>query len=928
MGILNSPEKFAEKAKTSAAPMTSSQAELYYKSYDRLRVANEFFFPRRHHVLIDRIKPIAEATYKVLPKIPARNFEVVNVDRILSSDLTTVVSYAKYEGMNEAKIREIVGNVIGGRFITFWEQKDSGISISDDQKFNAYDRQKQLDIIIDEVNRHGFQTVDNFYEKYPTFHKKIEEAAVVDDLNAIQHEAENDLSYSKEDRFLLDRIRKDLKAKTRYLKTAGASEVAATKEEKSKEYYEAFESALAYLRYCYPEEELSRLTSLAESTLRQIARTRDTLEFTKMFTPSRKLAELFWPIRLGREIHGLEKLGLSPEMVRKYLNRIYDKRLRSESAGYWFETSSKDLPRYTLQPKIALIETIKSTLEAHHSYFSKSDQPVRLMIIINDNTFLKVALKPGATNNDIVQALKNADVDRQPMNALQKYEIKSQSYKPTKKSKEYREFYKQEEHPKVRLLGKSHELPWTHQVDGDYIVRLTTQSRHMTGNKNSPFSLFAVNSHKALIDVDLNSPNRFEFSVKLSHRYSDGKSARPFFRHIYNGLVTKHNAPGEATIPQLGFVDDIPPIAPEKEIFPSLPLFEGNASAEYRDSYAKMKLQKPDLSLSPNVMRAATIALANGVNDMHVLVAAKANPQTSGPYDNVQPVILSLHPIRKVYEEYKRNTDMEFTPSQVEQVVDWIKKYNEAENYAKKGLSTAAVLAAPTGRFEEVISKTSELIHKGTRLLKRSSGMFSPLPDLDLRNEFDNTAFYTASGDTYDLEIDLSKPKKSVGTIGYNQTTVEKTTPKGKDQIFYAVRKTPSQAQAAFRDFIANDLIHGSNREKRIKKTTDLMTKLVRNWEKLTIGQITLKRYVAELEQSYEKLRKDSYCGLDNLELVGIKDGLGLQRQLNLVLRKDAADTIAQQKLDHEKKMLYGFFEAINIQYRPVENVAALPLAV
>lgn len=913
--MIRSPEtrRVHEKPAAAVSPMTARQAELLYKSYEKMRGANEYFFPHHRRALIDHVTPLAEDIYRTVEKTQPRNFEVINVDHILNSKLPEVVAYAKFESLSDEKIREVVANVVADRLVNIAYFKNSGISLTDDPNFASYDREKKLQLIIGEVKKHDFHVVDNFYEKFPAYFEKIGKAATVDDLNAIQYQAESELNYSKEDRVLLGRIKRDLKERSRDIRTSAKAEVVATREEKSREFYEAFESALTYLRYCYPEEELGRLAAVAEGTIRRIAHTRDSLEFTKIFTPSRRLAELFWPIRLGRKINGLEKLGLSQEMVKKYLERIFDRKLRSEAAGYWFETSSRELPRYNLNPKLALIETVKSTLEAHHLYFSRSDLPVKMMIMVNDNAFIRLNLSPDATVQDIVMALARAKMEQPKLTSRQLYELKRESYKPDKRSKQYRKFYQHRDAYRIKLFGKRHSLPFTHQVDGDYIIRLTTASRHHTVEKNSPFSLFAVNSHRALIDIDLNSPKGFEFSVKLAHRYSDGRSAKPFFKHIYEKLEARHENSGELTLPRMDFIDQVEEVTQPKEVFPSLPIFEGNASSEYRDAYEKFKLEKANLTISPNAMRAAAISLANGVYDMHVLTAARVNPQTSGPYDNVQPVIFSLHPIRRLYEQYKRDPEMTFTAEQLRQVTTWVKKYNEAEGYAKKGLSTAAVLAAPTGRAEDFVAKISEFLHKGTRLLKHSSGMFSPLPELTPQERFENIAFYTASGDTYELEVDLNSPKTSCGTIGYSQSTVMEPVIK-RDQVFYSVRKTPSQAQAAFRRFIEEDLVHGPHKERLVKSTAKTLTHLIDSWEKLIIGRMSLEDYIYELERTLEKLKKDSVCGARNLTLAGITSTASLQQTLNMVLKRDARETIDGEKLGHEKGNLYGFFNAVNQQ--------------
>jgi hypothetical protein len=320
-------------------------------------------------------------------------------------------------------------------------------------------------------------------------------------------------------------------------------------------------------------------------------------------------------------------------------------------------------------------------------------------------------------------------------------------------------------------------------------------------------------------------------------------------------------------------------------------------------------------TLSPNIIRTAVLGFANNVFDSHVLFAAKVNPQTAGPYDNIQPVILSLHPIKEIYRKYRSNPDVVLSPEEIQTVKIWIKRTNEAVENAKKGLSTAAVLAAPLGRVEDLMTGLTEVLHKGTNLVKRSSGMFSPLPETKPQPEFDDTTFFTAVGDTYEHRADLNNPKNSIGTIGYNHTFKEYEYDR-KDQIIYAIRKTPFQAVAGFKQFLETELFSGvfSNKKNRLFNANNIVTKLIESWENLIIGRINLDDYLDRLEDTYKRLGKESACGIKALKSAGITSPALLQRQLNLVLKHDASSTINRDRLDPEKTAFYGFLNKINQQ--------------
>jgi len=910
----------AEVRKRAGRPSPSRLNDVIHQCYMRMEEANKHFFPDQKERIMDYSRPIAQEVYEKLKKTQASNFEIVEVEDILDMSAQTIISFAKYEGFEEADINRILNGVVAGRLMNFDYIKNTGKSLTDDPNYSTYERTKKVELIVKEINQHGFIAVDNFYMKYPSFYDLITEAKTLADLHTIGLKAENDLRYTKEDHLILKKIRQNIRERSAILKKEAKSEVAMTKEQKAETYRQAFESALNYLRYVCPEEDIGKLVGFAEATVRMISKTRDALEFTRIFGSSHQLAELFWPIRLGRKIRGAEKLGLTKAMVEKYAKNIADRRLRTEAAGYWFERKTREMPRFEITPELTLIETIKSTLEAHELHFEHNQEPVNLMILVNDNTTLKFKLPPRATIQDIVQAIRVAEKKEHNLNLKDRYELKRESYKVGKKSKAYQEFYGQEENYEINLFGQRLLIPGiTHPVEGDYIIRITTEGKRATQDKNSPFNLFAVNAHKALVDIDLNTQG-LDFSVKFAHHYSDAKSTKPFFRHIYNRLKKVHDHYEELTLPQMPFLRAIPEIKQDKDVLVALPIFEATTAQTYDDTYEKFVFDPGGgnkLSVSPNIIRTAVLDLANDVNDSHVLLAAKVNPQTAGPYNNIQPVILSLHPIKSIYEEYKKDPTRLFAEKELQQVIIWIEKTNQAIDYAKKGLSTAAVLAAPLGRLENPITKITKVLHKGTNLLKSASGMFSPLPDLVPQEQLDDTAFYTATGDVYEKRADLNKPDSSIGTIGYNHTYIDDGSQR-KNQIHYAIRKTPYQAQLGFKKFIETELLRGviPHKDKKRVNTNKIITRLIVQWENLIIGKVSLESYILFLEDTYEKLGKNNACGFKAMYDVGINSAADLQRQLNLVLRRDAAETIDRNRLDTEKKRFYGFLDRINQQLK------------
>jgi len=924
MAITLTPERIArEPVVSTRQQLTARQANLLNSSHKKLIEANEYFFPNKLHEIEKHVDKITKKTFSSFKEVTAKNIDVLEPD-VLNSSIENVISVAKYEGLDESQIFMVLEGVLAERLVDFSMFKNGGLSFTESANFSTLSRDKKLKEIIKEVDKHGFDVVDNFYKIYPKYYEKIGVADTIFDLEAVSKEAEKDLGENKRDHAILNKVRSDIKIKIKSLRLLSKENIAKTKEEETKEFYDALEFNLDYLRYCSPKEAIGKLSALAENYIRQLSKVRDSLEFTKILASSSKLAKLFWSIRLKRNIIGLEKLGLSKKLVERYLKNISDEILLTEAAGYWFEKSTTLLPRYTYSPELALVETIKGTLEAHRSVFSKSSQPVKIMLLINDQTTLKLDISPEASVQDIVQIIKNGQINQNKLDMKSKYELKKESYKVGKKNKDYQKFYQQEDNYKVKFFGKTHNLPFTHQVDGDYIIRLTTQSKRPTVDKNSPFSLFAVNSHKALIDIDLNNEikenggrkmSALGFAVKLAHHHSDGKSARPFYEHIFDRLQTKHDDPDKVTLPQIAFLHDVPEIAQHKDEVSSLPIFEADEYSTYSDHYDKFVAgNDKEKTVSPNVLRSTVLSLVNGAPDAHVLTAAKVNPQVSGPFDNVQPVLLSLHPIKKLYEEFKANPSKEFTPEEINQVFTWIKLTKKAEDYGKKGLSTAAVLAAPTGSQQKQISEISAALHKGTALLTRSSGMFSPLPNLNPGEFLDDTIFFTAKSKVYKRKINLDTSTNSLGVIGYTQSTV-KSGNRRIDHITYAIRKTPDQAQPAFKKFVSDGLLAKGGSEKKLKATSKIINSLLINWDKLIVGSMSLNDYIYHLEKAYNQLKKESVCGEVNLYASGIVSSFTLQKKLNEVLKQDAKNTISAERLLAEKSFFYGFLNRVNEQY-------------
>lgn len=909
--------------------LSPTQVEILHHTHRKLVGASEYFTAGNLGRLKVEIAPTVIDSFEKIEKEAKGKIPLADYAKVSESgSLADIVSYSFKEGFDRDQTADVLMGVVSDRFRKISGLRDREISIAPDNNFSLLKPEAKLQDIIAECKKFKLDFVDNFYRKYPPYFERIRDATNVDTLTLLRLKFEKDLKSTPQDQYVRDRLTAVAEAKIKGFKDAAQAKLrfkeVQSRKEKSDEYYKALESALSYLRYCYPNEEIGKLATVAEVTIKQIAKARDRLsEVTDLFAASHQLAELFWPIRLGRKIMDPVSLGLNKNTIERFSSSIFDNRLRTESAAFWFEKQTRLMPSYELYPNLVLVRSIESLLASHAKLHGSKggDRPVRIMVLVNDNTSLKLTLSSKSTYHEIVSALQKTHIQNADLSLKQKYVLKRESYKPKNRSKEYREFYEHKEKRKLKLLGKEFKLPIEKQVEGDYVVRLTTHSRKSTESKNSPYSLFSVDSHKALVDIDLNHGRGIDISMKLAHRHFDGRMAKPFFTNFYSLLESSHEKDmrEQMTQPHLELISQAKPIRQDDRVISNAPLFETNASVRYSENYPKFKMNGSEKqSISPNVMRAATLSLANGADDAHVLVAANTPAHTEGPHDNVQPVIVSLHPIKKLYNAYKlahaQGREMVFKREEVFEVLNWVKKTNEAVEYAKMGLSAPAVLAAPTGHAEKIVYEVSKPLHRGVTLLKESSGMFSPLPDLSVKPEFDDIIFYTAVGDTYGKKADLLKPHANTGTIGYSQSMKEEG---GRQaiQAFYSIRKTPQQAQAAFSKFVTEELlVYDKKKEAKEKKALKALNSLILDWESMILGKLTLEDYDESLLYAFKQLNKDSVCGYRNLESMGITNYQSLQGRLNLVLARDARDTIDVKKLEKEKAILYGFLTAVNQQ--------------
>jgi hypothetical protein len=265
-------------------------------------------------------------------------------------------------------------------------------------------------------------------------------------------------------------------------------------------------------------------------------------------------------------------------------------------------------------------------------------------------------------------------------------------------------------------------------------------------------------------------------------------------------------------------------------------------------------------------------------------------------------VIVSFLPIKDIYEKFRNNGTI--TVEEKSKVSEWLKKVQRAQDLGKKGLSTAAVLSAPTGTFEGPLSKFAEIFHKAIELLKNSQGMFSPLPNLKPGKRLENIIFHTAKSDVYSLKVSLEHPTPSMGIVGYSQSQLDHLAVKDFEASF-SVRKCPSQCQRSFSHWIntnINSYVKKNNQKARIYRK---FNHLIESWDKLILGRISYKKYQTILEKVFYLVK--SSLREEEFKALGIENSSNFQRILNKIMIDDAKQTVKTDKILIETGNFFNF---------------------
>lgn len=782
--------------------------------------------------------------------------------------------------------------------------------------------------ILMEMNRFGIDTIQNYYQG-------TGELALAKNENQLRATFEKWNKSISNDR-VLAYFQKYTQQKLQRLR-ADAKQQPASEKKRAGTFFRKFEETWNYVvDYATPDAMKSPLSNIPKSVLTGLYKSRENASsFTKRMSDSERLRKWFWQLRLGRNVKQYIEEDASKTQkdtdFKRYQESMVDKMLHTEAAGYDCLTGIESNER-SLSNSGVIQKTIESLMSYEKSANRKQKEMTNFTIFLGENSYAKIAIPTiyrdkNYLNEQIKLALEHANVQKINLSARMRAELKYMGYS-TKRAKDetYRKYF-----------------GYDNQLVGDYIIQI--KDAHSGEAKNDeylPQSMFAVDSHKAAVLVDMrrsppvNGKYFDKIHIKYNHKAFDGLPAKKHFTHVVTDLETSKTEPLHIdAFDDRTNTDSTPQFDTNK--YPSV---DGRATLVDNGVYKKISIKSKegkDIVVSPTLVRSLVLAMANDVDYFHVLYAqdlAKADNEkreylemNKDFYSDVQAAVVSFNHFKEVYREWesiknktplpqKRLTFNELiqqvgkgknekeTSSPTQQISEWTGNVSKTIERAKNGDSDAAVFAAIPGSHESLLYKVGLAFNEGAKLLRNSQGMISPMPDTQATLNR-NIVFYTAQSDAYNPNtINLAKPEKNLGVVGYSQEGK-------KGNAFYSVRKFPGQAQVEFHDVVVNDLLKDDKSPTHAHHTLKEFTKVVKAWDSLYRGKVSLSDYIMVRDRAYETLKNWDICGEKNLTARGIRDINGFQDYLNRTLEGSAKSTLNKEKIDLARQNFYEFFQTI-----------------
>lgn len=868
-----------EQQRSTENPSTASQnnnliISLLHQSYQYQQIFNQEFqikesqTPQSDKPLSRLITYLETITPESSSKPP---FKPSSIEDYYHLPPSLFISYLETLSLPPEKKQSIIEGWLCHRLLEVKGLKIQELSFSD-KKIHYLKKPNQLTAILKEIQEIGsLEDWDTFYR----FAQNLSEISDLQELDNFDKNLETQkklLSQSEENQEkLYQRLIQLSQRKRQFL----SPQPLKTEQDKTqpnpkeliRKYKEQLEQALSYLEWAYHTK--SRLKTLPEFIIRLLQEYRN-LRFTP--TPETyRLTELFWALRLNRQIDLSRFPPLIAKITERFFKTILDEALQTEQAGFWLERnlqipllsvllSDRDTNKQLENRKKAISPIIESLVPLIQSLPNFQNREVIYINVNFDDLHiykLKIDLKSDKLSDQIKAQIEEAL--SQPINLSQDpYQVftlrqQAYDYEPIdKKSKDFRESFA---HQRERKILGFLPTPFSETINDDFIIRINTRSQDSSSN---PTSLFMVEHHHALLNFDIH-PQGIKISGKFAHRHFDGIPAKNFFNDFIENLRSRFENSTEIPLN----------IIEESFYQSSLPVFESSARKVLSDILAE-----PKGKFNPTLIYALATAIGNDIDHFHFLVNGPDIFSKDGPYSNVQPAVISLLPIKDIIKKIKNGETL--NDEEKNKIKEWQEKTLAEIERAKKGFSTPAVIAAPAGTKQKGLSKISERLYHAVRLLTQSQGMFSGIPDLKPR-KLQETAFYTAQSDSYHLRINLENPQSSMGVIGFNQSQEQKGLNLLTELVF-TVRKNPSQAQKELRYWFDENF----GEDKKLLKKFE---KLINNWDSLIRGKLSLENYLSSLESFFQSLPEEKRKELESKEKI--------QEALNHILFQSAENSLA-----------------------------------
>lgn len=597
------------------------------------------------------------------------------------------------------------------------------------------------------------------------------------------------------------------------------------------------------------------------------------------------LAQIWWQLRLGGPrakdiIDHVKKewpAFVKKQKLEKYARHLADNFLGSEAAAFEFQnTVSIEAAE---NPNRIVFQIMKNLIRNH---IPKDKQQIRFTLLDRNKRFLKIAI-------DYQEGLLDSQIEKRISLAL---DAVNHQWREIPLSVDERERAKlsylghntlKRKHDKVYRAvyqGFGQNKKTGEDYDGDYLIQIGS----IYEDSRDPRSLFAVDSHKAAIQLKFKEAGKISVTTRYSHQYFDGQPAKlhtdSIVLEINKSEETKTKPP--EIIPEeqndlIEYLKDNLEQPGELE----LPLVESRTDYDDTYEYSSISLGG-DTYISSTELRSLTIARANNIQYFQQLVA---NKNTRGSYfvrnpnaNNIQPVILAPFALNR------------------QNRVLWIKNFRESNKRAKESVGDVALFASIAGTRQAPLSYVGALVNPiGTNMLIHSQGMVSAI--------LESANFTTAFSDAYrPAEINLNNPVPSMGIIGMS---IDK-----KGQSHYTVRLLPSQAQKKFKQAIENLFTSNLTSEQKTIVLSEF-TKIVQAWDRLICGdgnhnQISLEDYVKQRNNIVSNLRKQGLIDLRSLDL----EGKTIQMYLNDALKQAAKDIFNPIRLARARAEIETIFKS------------------